>query len=102
MKLILKIFAMLFFVIFLSGCTDNQTKNYNYPSSSASNYNSYENNGYVKSSSMYDNDSIQTENNTETQQKTCCKYCSKGKACGDSCISRSYTCHKGPGCACDL
>jgi hypothetical protein len=33
--------------------------------------------------------------------KTCCKTCSKGKACGDSCISRSYTCHKGPGCACD-
>lgn len=32
----------------------------------------------------------------------CCKYCSTGKACGDSCISRSYTCHKGPGCACDL
>lgn len=35
-------------------------------------------------------------------QRTCCKYGSKGKACGDSCISRSYTCHKGPGCACDL
>jgi hypothetical protein len=32
---------------------------------------------------------------------TCCKHCSKGKACGDSCISRSYTCHKAPGCACD-
>ncbi len=32
---------------------------------------------------------------------TCCKVCSTGKACGDSCISRSYTCHKAPGCACD-
>ncbi len=31
----------------------------------------------------------------------CCKTCSKGKACGDSCISRSKSCHKGPGCACD-
>lgn len=31
----------------------------------------------------------------------CCKVCSKWKACGDSCISRDYTCHKGPGCACD-
>jgi hypothetical protein len=30
----------------------------------------------------------------------CCKKCSKGKACGDSCISRSKQCHKGPGCAC--
>jgi len=35
------------------------------------------------------------------QETRCCKYCSKGKACGDSCISRSYTCHKPPGCACD-
>ena len=31
----------------------------------------------------------------------CCKICTKGQACGDSCISRSKTCHKGPGCACD-
>jgi hypothetical protein len=31
----------------------------------------------------------------------CCKVCSAGKACGDSCISRSKRCHKGGGCACD-
>ena len=31
----------------------------------------------------------------------CCKICRKGKACGDSCIKRSYTCNKPPGCACD-
>ena len=31
----------------------------------------------------------------------CCKRCKKGKACGDSCISKSKTCHVGPGCACD-
>ncbi|MBK1634395.1 hypothetical protein [Rhodovulum adriaticum] len=31
----------------------------------------------------------------------CCKVCRKGKACGDTCISRSYTCRKPPGCACD-
>ena len=31
----------------------------------------------------------------------CCKYCRKGKACGDSCISRKKTCRKGKGCACD-
>jgi hypothetical protein len=31
----------------------------------------------------------------------CCKVCRKGKACGDSCISRDYECHKGAGCACD-
>lgn len=31
----------------------------------------------------------------------CCKVCKKGKACGNSCIARSKTCHKGRGCACD-
>lgn len=36
-----------------------------------------------------------------TPQRSCCKVCRKGKACGDSCISLSRTCHKGPGCACD-
>lgn len=30
----------------------------------------------------------------------CCKTCSNSKPCGDSCISRSKTCHKGRGCAC--
>jgi hypothetical protein len=31
----------------------------------------------------------------------CCRVCSAGKACGNSCIARSKTCHKGKGCACD-
>lgn len=32
----------------------------------------------------------------------CCKYCGpNSKACGDGCISLSYTCHQPPGCACD-
>jgi hypothetical protein len=31
----------------------------------------------------------------------CCKVCRKGKACGNSCISASYTCRKGRGCACN-
>ena len=34
-------------------------------------------------------------------QGGCCRTCSKGKACGNSCISRSYTCHQPRGCACD-
>ena len=34
-------------------------------------------------------------------QKSCCKLCRKGKACGNSCIRRTYTCRKQPGCACD-
>lgn len=30
----------------------------------------------------------------------CCRRCSTGKPCGDSCISRSYNCYQPPGCAC--
>jgi hypothetical protein len=33
--------------------------------------------------------------------RACCKYCDAGKACGNSCIARWKTCHKGVGCACD-
>ncbi|MEZ4237966.1 MAG: hypothetical protein R3F59_17845 [Myxococcota bacterium] len=33
--------------------------------------------------------------------RSCCKTCSTGKACGNSCISRAYQCHQPPGCACD-
>lgn len=35
------------------------------------------------------------------ERSACCKICTKGKACGDTCIRASYTCHKGRGCACD-
>ena len=34
-------------------------------------------------------------------QGGCCRICSAGKACGNSCIARWKTCHKGKGCACD-
>jgi hypothetical protein len=33
--------------------------------------------------------------------QACCKICRKGKACGDTCISRDDQCHVPPGCACD-
>ena len=35
------------------------------------------------------------------EPRTCCRTCSKGKACGNTCINRQLTCHKPPGCACD-
>lgn len=35
------------------------------------------------------------------QTRNCCRYCSTGQACGDSCISRSNTCRRGAGCACN-
>jgi len=34
-------------------------------------------------------------------ERDCCRTCNVGKACGDSCISRKKTCHKGRGCACN-
>jgi hypothetical protein len=34
-------------------------------------------------------------------KKVCCKVCTTGQACGNSCISARYTCHKAPGCACN-
>lgn len=34
-------------------------------------------------------------------QQACCRICSKGKACGNSCIARDKNCHQPPGCACD-
>lgn len=36
-----------------------------------------------------------------TQIAACCKVCIKGKACGDSCIKKTYNCTKPKGCACD-
>jgi hypothetical protein len=38
---------------------------------------------------------------TATSQSTyCCKHCTTGQPCGDTCISRTNTCHVGGGCAC--
>jgi hypothetical protein len=42
-----------------------------------------------------------TPQSVELAPRECCKICHKGKACGDSCISRDKDCHKPPGCACD-
>jgi hypothetical protein len=31
----------------------------------------------------------------------CCKFCRKGKACGNFCINRTRPCYQAAGCACD-
>jgi len=33
-------------------------------------------------------------------QRTCCRVCSSGKPCGNSCIAANRTCRQPPGCAC--
>lgn len=40
------------------------------------------------------------QSGTQTYQ-SCCKTCRKGKACGNSCISKAKSCRVGQGCACD-
>jgi len=42
-----------------------------------------------------------SEDTLLSESKKCCKVCRKGKACGDSCIAKSKTCTKSPGCACN-
>lgn len=37
----------------------------------------------------------------ETAFEGCCKVCTVGKACGDTCIAAWMECHVGEGCACD-
>lgn len=34
-------------------------------------------------------------------KQNCCRYCKKGKACGDSCIARKKRCKEPKGCACN-
>lgn len=34
-------------------------------------------------------------------QQSCCRVCRTGKACGNSCISRTAQCHQPTGCACN-
>jgi hypothetical protein len=34
------------------------------------------------------------------QGQSCCKRCTKGKPCGNSCIAANSKCKQPPGCAC--
>jgi hypothetical protein len=34
-------------------------------------------------------------------EPVCCRVCTQGKACGDSCIASELACQASPGCACD-
>ena len=92
MKIILKnkIISLLFLSLLLTGCTGE----------SVSSVSTYEDGNYYKPS-IVETKSIPNIKSPSEKIDYCCKHCSKGKACGDSCISRSYTCHKAPGCACD-
>lgn len=36
-----------------------------------------------------------------SEEENCCKTCTVGKACGDSCIAKEKDCDEGVGCACN-
>jgi len=55
----------------------------------------------VQTNSIWSRASKLKNGNVIIWNAACCKVCKKGKACGDSCIKRSYTCRKGVGCACN-
>jgi hypothetical protein len=38
---------------------------------------------------------------SETENGNCCKVCTTGKACGDTCIPKSSNCNTLGGCACN-
>ena len=40
------------------------------------------------------------ESESPAKALACCKVCTKGKPCGDTCIAQDKICHVGPGCAC--
>lgn len=40
-------------------------------------------------------------NQSSSTSSGCCKVCKTSKACGDSCISKSFSCNKPKGCACN-
>lgn len=37
-----------------------------------------------------------------SERQACCRVCTNGKACGNSCIARTATCRQPQGCACNL
>lgn len=55
----------------------------------------------VEHSDVARSDATQTDEQSCIPADQCCKICDTGKACGNSCISRKYNCHKGRGCACN-
>ena len=51
----------------------------------------------------HDSAPLATRLSVEFAQKggdSCCKHCTKGQPCGNSCISASAKCKQPPGCAC--
>ena len=50
---------------------------------------------------LQNNSSLGSYVEKDSSNPYCCKICKTGKACGDTCINKNYTCRKPPGCACN-
>jgi competence protein ComEC len=57
--------------------------------------------GRIVRARPYSGGSSDVSRSADVATDTCCKVCTRGKACGNTCINASYTCHQPPGCACD-
>lgn len=93
----LLVLISLFSTVTFSSTVDNQTDNQNLVVELARNDicadNSYE-------ASRFINELVANSSDVSFT-KYCCKTCKKGKACGDSCISKAKACYKAEGCACN-
>jgi|GEM_PF-5606652 len=80
-----------------SSTVEEQTSNQNLVVESDRNdflaNNTYQANNFV--------DELIAKSSDSSFAKYCCKTCKKGKAYGDSCISKTKACYKAEGCACN-
>jgi competence protein ComEC len=58
-------------------------------------------NGVVRFRPFVQDSAVSPPTPVEAVAPTCCRVCSTGKACGNSCIARDRQCHKPAGCACN-
>ena len=60
-----------------------------------------ESNGVVRFQPFEQDSAVSPAAPVEAESPACCRVCSAGKACGNSCIARDRQCHKPAGCACN-
>ena len=93
----LLVLISLFSTVTFSSTVDNQTDNQNLVVESERNdflaNNTYEGSSFINE--------LVAKSSDVSFAKYCCKTCKKGKACGDSCISKTKVCYKAEGCACN-
>ncbi len=93
----LLVLISLFSTVTFSSTAEDQTSNQNLVVESDQN-DFFANNTYEESSFINE---LIAKSSDVSFAKYCCKTCRKGKACGDSCISKTKACYKAEGWACN-